>query len=1063
MNQILGWFARNGVAANLLMGLIVVFGWLSLGSLRQEVVPQVPSNLISVTVPYPGAAPAEVETAICSRVEEHVEDVSTVERVRAVAVEGLCTVTIEIVHGTDLRAALDEVKSQVDAIDSFPEDAERPVVQEVELRLQLLDVVISGGADELTLRRLGETVRDGIAALPGVSRVQLDAVRPYEIAVEVSEQALRRHGLTFDQVAQAIRRSSLDLSGGSVRTEGGEVLLRTRGQAYDRQQFEELVLLTRADGTRLLLGEVATVIDRFAESGPKARFDGQAAVVVRVFRVGDQRDDLISAGVRGYVEEMRSRLPEGIHITLWQDDTVLLRDRLGTLMSNGGQGLLLVLLVLALFLRPRLAFWVALGIPITFLGTLGLLPALGQSINMVSLLAFVVVLGMVVDDAIVVGENIHRHRQMAKSGVDAAVDGVREVAGPVIFSTLTTMAAFAPLLSLPGPIGIVMRAYPVIVLTALTVSLVESLLVLPNHLAYTERRSVTAEDELTGPWNRFQTTLTSWVDGAERKLYQPTLRWALDRRWTAIAIAVALLLISFGYVGGGHLGFSPLPPVEADNLVAFLAMPQGTTEEVTGAILARLEASARELESELSEEGEPAFLHVLTTIGAQPFRAKQTASSVGVAASVAAPHLGEVNVELAPAAERRLSANELLTRWRQRTGQIPDAVELSFNADVFSTGKPIDVQLAGSDLGQLRSAADAVKAALGEFQGVFDVTDSLRTGKQEIRIAVTEEAEALGLSLEDVARQVRQAFYGEEAQRIQRQREEVKVMVRYPEDERRSLANLESMRIRRPDGGEVPFSVVAQLEFGRDLARIEHTDGKRTVNVTAAVDRRQANANLVLAELRREVLPGILADHPGLSYSFEGQQRQQRQSAGGLGRSFLLALFAIYALLAIPFRSYTRPFVIMSAIPFGIIGAFGGHALMGRDLTVNSIIGIVALSGVVVNDSLVLVDFVHRLHRAGTPLREAICEAGSRRFRPILLTSLTTFVGLTPLLLEKSEQAQLVIPMAISLAFGVLFATAIVLVLVPVMYEIFEAGRAGSRHPADQGESDGEGLSPALE
>ena len=1050
-NWILTWFAHNRVAANLLMALIVVVGLLSLGRLQQEVVPQVPSNLISVTVPYPGAAPEEVETAVCNRIEERVQDVTSVERVRSVAAENLCTVTIEAVHGADLRAALDDVKTRVDSIDSFPEDVEKPIVQEVELRLQLLDVVISGPADELTLRRLGEQVRDEIAALPGITRVNLGSVRPYEIAIEVSEETLRRHRLTFDQIAQSIRRSSLDLSGGTINTEGGDILLRTHGQAYRQREFEDLVLLTRPDGTRLLLGEVATVIDRFAETGSTARFDGLPAVVVQVFRVGEQRDTKISARVRAYLEEARTRLPDGIQLTVWQDDTSLLEDRLGTLLRNGASGLVLVLLVLALFLRLRLALWVAIGIPVAFLGTLGLLPSLGQSINMVSLLAFIVVLGMVVDDAIIVGENIHRHHEMGKGGVEAAVAGVQEVAVPVTFAALTTIAAFAPLLNLPGPVGIVMRAYPVIVIATLAVSLIESLLILPSHLTHLRPR-LTASDlgntrqnvtqRLRDAWGRCQDALDSSLEWIDQNVYQRLLRRAIAWRYSAVATAVAALLLSLGYVASGHLRFSPLPPVEADNLVAFLVMPQGTPADVTAETLDRLEMSARELERELTDAGGLPFRHILTSIGDQPFRARQTSSAVGVATNLAAPHLGEVTIELAPADQRTSATHEMLSRWRQLTGQIPDAVELSFNADLFSTGAPIDIQLAARSLEELHAATAEVKAALGRYPGVSDVTDSIRIGKQEIRISITPEAESLGLNLGDLARQVRQAFYGEEAQRIQRGRDEVRVMVRYPEQERSSLANLEAMRIRTPDGDEVPFGVVARLEPGRGLAAIEHTDGKRTIKITADVDRRRTSSSLILADLELELMPKILADYPGLSYSIEGQQKQQRESTSGVLQGFLLALFAIYALLAIPFRSYLLPLVIMSAIPFGMIGAFAGHALMGRDLTVNSLIGIVALSGVVVNDSLVLVDFIHRLKRGGIPLRQAIYQAGARRFRPIVLTSLTTFAGLTPLLLERSEQAQLVIPMAISLAFGVLFASVIVLLLVPVSYCILEDVRA---------------------
>ena len=1033
MNALVAWFARNSVASNLLMVLIVVAGLTSAVSLRKEVFPEISPDVVTVTVPYLGAAPEEVEKGVCTRIEEQVQDLEAVKKVTSVAVEGRCAVTVELIAGSDVRDALDDVKNRVDAIETFPEETEKPLIQEVDLKRQVISIALSGETDERTLKRLGEQVRDEVSNLPGITQVELVATRPYEVSIEVSEDSLRRHGLSFDQVALAVRRGSLDLPGGSVKTRGGEILLRTEGQAYESLEFERLVLLTRPDGTRLTLGEVARVVDGFADTDQRARFDGETAVVVKVYRVGEQDVTEVADTVKEYVVAMAPSLPEGITMTTWQDDTEVLRSRLDTLYRNGRAGLLLVLLVLALFLRLRLAIWVSVGIMVSFAGSLWLIPHFGLTINVVSLFAFIVVLGIVVDDAIVVGENIYRHHEMGKEGLRAAIDGAREVAVPVLFSILTTLAAFAPLVMVSGTTGKVMRVIPLVVIATLVFSLIESLLVLPTHLSHLHHR----RQKVWAPWGWIKGKVSGGLDFLITRLYRPFLARALEYRYTTLAVAVGLLVISLGFVAGGRLKFSFFPKIPANNVVAFLTMPQGTPVESTAAALARVEGSARELERQIAAEGETGvFRHIMTTVGEQPFQGGQ--SRINYSPTFASGNLGEINIELSPAEERSIDAQEVLNRWRELTGDIPDAVELSFNSALFSSGEAINIQLAGPELETLREAAARLQESLTQYPGVFDVTDSFRTGKQEIELEITPQAEALGLSLADLGRQVRQAFYGEEAQRIQRGRDDVRVMVRYPEEDRRTLESLERMRIRTPSGDEVPFSAVGRTTLGRGFSTIERTDRNRTVNVTADVDTEVANANEVLADIEATVLPELLADYRGLSYSLAGEQEQQRETMGGLFQSFFIALFVIYALLAVPFRSYLQPIIVMSAIPFGVIGAFWGHMLLGKDLTMLSVFGIVALTGVVVNDSLVLVDFVNRSYRSGTPLHQAIGQAGEERVRPILLTSLTTFAGLTPLLLEKSLQAQFLIPMAISLAFGVLFATGIILILVPVGYYIIE-------------------------
>ena len=1049
MKGLVAWFASNGVVANLLMVMILVGGALSLPEIRKEVFPEFSTDLISVSVVYPGAAPEEVEEGICIRIEESVQSLAGVKRITSTASEGMGIVNVEILEGTDARELLDDVKGRVDAISTFPEEAEQPVIQEFIVRNQVINIAVSGPADERTLKRVAEQVRDEVVSLPGITQAELSSARPYEVSIEVSEEALLRHGLSFDQVAQAVRRSSLDLPGGSVRTEAGEILLRTKSQAYVGEEFRQLTLLSRPDGTRVLLGDVAQVVDGFAETDQVARFDGQPAILVQVFRVGRQSALEIAAAVREYVKQKQLQLPEGLTLTTWKDDSRILRSRLDLLIKNGLAGLALVVLTLTLFLRVGLAFWVSLGIPISFMGCLLALPHLDVSINLISLFAFIVVLGIVVDDAIVVGENIFSQYEQGKPKLRAVIDGTHEVMIPVFFAVATTVAAFSPLLMIEGTTGKIMRVIPLVVLPTLVFSLVESLLILPHHLSHLRRSKRLRKRGLSGLWNRFQDLISRQLKRFVKRVYEPLLSAAVEWRYLTAALGVSTLVLVVGLILGGRIKFNFFPPVEADNVMAFLTMPQGTPAEVTARAMRKVERAASLLREDLdsSSQGDGSasiFRHVLTSVGEQPTRVLQNRQSGNVSRFTGA-HLGEVNIELAPSEERPrapdgtlISSTEIANRWRELTGTIPDAVELSYSASIFAAGAPINVQFSGPDLDHLQEAARRLKLKLNEYAGVYDIADSFRAGKQEIQLKIHPAAESLGLTQADLARQIRQAFYGEEVQRIQRGRDEVKIMVRYPSDRRRSLGQMEGMRIRTPAGGEVPFSVVADSELSRGFAAIRRVDRNRSVSVTAEVDTQQANSNEILAELERDYLPSLLRQFPGLTYSLEGEQEQQKETVSGLMEGFGMALAAIFALLAIPLRSYFQPLLIMSAIPFGLVGAFLGHKILGMDLSILSIFGIVALAGVVVNDSLILVDFVNRQRRAGVPLRESILKAGSARFRPIFLTSVTTFAGLTPLLLETSLQAQFLIPMAVSLAFGVVFASPVILLLVPCTYMILE-------------------------
>jgi multidrug efflux pump subunit AcrB len=1037
VNGIIAWFAHNHVAANLLMGLMIVGGLFALPNIQQRSFPDINIDVVTVNVPYLGAAPEEVEEGVCIRVEEEIQGINGIERISSTAAEGACSVGAELIPGYEVERALSEIKNAVDAITTFPEETEKPIVSHFMMKRNAIQIALSGDVDERTLKTYGQRIRDDIAALPGVTQVDLSNARNYELSIEVAEETLRRHRLTFEQVLEAVRKSSLDMPGGSIKTRRGEILLRTKGQAYTGQDFESIVVLTRPDGTRLQLGEIANVVDGFEEEPRLSRFDGETAVLIQVFRVGDQKVlDLVET-VKAYVEQTRSQLPEGITLTVWRDDSRSLRDRLDILARNGRSGFILVFVILSCFLRLRLALWVSIGVPLSFLGALALFPALELSIDVISLFAFILVLGLLVDDAIVVGENVHSHQERAEDPLQSAIHGTQEVAVPVIFGVLTTVAAFIPLITAPGALGQVFSGIGIVVVCCLFFSLAESQLVLPSHLGHVRIGNKRA-DPPHGPvrerWKRIQAAMSSSLTRLAQRGYQPALERALEWRYATIAVGVVLLMWTIAVVATGGLRLSFFPPVEGDYISASVTMPLGTPMEVTSSAIRELETSARRVAEELAvefpQDDEPLIKHFLASVGGQPSRSRSASGR----SSSAQSHLGEVQLELHGADGRPISAGEISRRWRDGTPTILGAEEITFVSSIFSAGEAIKLRLQSADVDDLQIAAEALKTKLAEYPGVVDITDSFREGKEEIKLSILPSAEMLGLNLDDLARQVRQAFYGEEAQRIQRDREDIRVMVRYPKSQRGSIGDLENMRIRTPAGGEVPFYTVARAELGRGFASIKRSDRQRVIDVSADIELAVANANAIMADLRSNFLPQLIADHPGLRYRLGGQQREQGKMVRGLIRGYGLALILIYALLAIPLRSYAQPLIIMTAIPFGLIGAIGGHLLMGIGLSMMSVMGVVALSGVVVNSSLVLVHHLNEQRKRGSSAATAARTAGVARFRPIILTSITTFAGLTPLLLEESVSAQFLIPMAVSLAFGVAFASTVTLFMVPSLY-----------------------------
>ncbi len=1058
MKAAIAWFAENHVASNLLMALLVVGGLMTLPTIGQEMVPDVDLDIVTVSVAYPGASPEEVEQAIAIRVEEALDGMPGIKRVRSTASEGIASVVVEMQAGEDLSRRLADVRARIDAIEGFPDEAKRPVVKQAEIGRIVLSIAVAGAVDERTLKRAAEHVRDELTALPEITQAQVASVRPYEIQIEVSEEALQRFGVTFDDVAGAVRRSSVDLPGGSVRASGGEILLRAKGKATSAPAFEQIALVSRHDGTRLTVGDVARVTDGFAETDQFSSFDGESSAMVQVFQVGDEKMLDVSNAVKRYVAGADRSLPPGISLTIWMNAGDFLDDRLGSMFRNARGGFLLVLAVLAIFLRLRLALWVSLGIPIAFLGAIAVLPSLDQTINWISLLGFIVVLGIVVDDAIVVGENTYTEQHRTGKKLEGAVRGATGIAVPVVFGVATTIAAFAPMLFIPGSMGKLTAVLPTVVIACLVFSLVEAMFVLPAHLGHGRSQLDAApSNPVSRRWRALQDRVAHQLDYLIEHRYRPALEWALEWRYLTIALACSMLLVSTGLLAGGWLRFTFQEPVEGDVISASLTMAPGTPAAATARAIERLEQAARavqaEADAERGEEGESIFSHVMVTVGEQP-SSRHAGPLPNLASTGGAAHLGEVQVEMIEPEQRFIGTDEMQRRWRERVGDIAGAEELSFNNSLISAGLPVELELRGSDLESLRLAAGDLKAQLAAYPGVFDIADSFQGGKQELQFRVLPSAEALGVSLQDVARQVRQAFHGEEAQRLQRGRDEVKVMVRYPAERRRSLGDVEAMRIRTREGDEVPFTSVAAAELGRGFAAIRRVDRRRVVTVSADVDVAVANANEIVADLEERVLPELLAGYPGVRHSFEGEQAEQRMFMSAMLRGQVIAFLVIYALLAVPLRSYVQPLIIMSAIPFGLIGGIAGHMLLGYDFSMYSIIGFVALSGVVVNASLVLVDHVNHLRSQGARLAEAVRDAGRARLRAILLTSLTTFAGLTPMMLEQSLSARFMIPMAIALAFGVIFASLITLFFVPCAHLVVEdlslllSGRLDTRAPA---------------
>lgn len=1040
----ISWFARNGIAANLLMFAIIAAGLYTLmtGKIPLEVFPDMPPQYISVSVPYPGSTPEETEETIVLKIEEAIQQVAGIKHINSNASSGSGNVFIEVEKGRDVRRVMEDVKIRVDAIPNFPALAERPVIQVDDSFHSVITVILSADMAERELRRLGEQVRDEIAGLPGITHADLAGVRPYEISVEVPEETLRKHNLNLERVSRAIRESAIDLPAGVVQTEAGDVAIRTRGRAYTGDDFARVVVSQRPDGSKLTLGEIAKIEDGFHENPLIARLNGKRCVLINVTREEGQNSIHIADEVKKYIATQRQRLPDGVHLEYWNDRSKIVKGRIELLLQNARSSLILVLLCVGMFLRLEAVIWVALGMAVSFLGAFALMPHLGITINIASLFGFILVLGIVVDDAIVISEHVDTLRRQGMKPLVAAIEGTKQMAVPITFGVLTTIIAFLPMAFDDTHMGVMFKPIAIVFISVMLIALVETKLILPSHLAHPLPFISTTADVLE-PVHRLSARCLGWF---VHRIYVPSLAVCVQHRYVVLAACFGGLAVLGGFLFSGRILWVNFPRVPSERIEARLTMLDGTPFEITDEHIERIYQIAEQMRKEyVGPDGRPVIRSIISTTGAS--RVAYGYSGGGGGAS----HIGEVTIETYGPEERSLKVNtvDMANDWRKRIGSIVGAEELNFRAEIMRGGDPIDVQLTGTNPSELLALSTQIKEHLSQYPGVFDVSDSLDEGRNEIQLRLKPEARQYGVTVNDLASQVRQAFYGDEVQRIQRGRNEVKVMLRYPKEDRRNLATLETMRVRVGENLEMPFAQVAEIKVGKSFTSIKRVDRQRALNITADIDKKTTDADAIRDSLQK-YLEKLFASHPHVKWSFEGEARMERESAGRQWLSAVIIILGLYSFVAIPFRSYVQPLIVILVIPFGIVGAIMGHLFHNMPVSLMSMFGILAVSGVIVNDTLVLVDRINHLRDETGDMKLAVMGGGSSRFRAIFLTQITTFFGLVPLMFDgtwlagalpfffsqgaQSTHAQFLTPVSVAMGYGSLFATVITLYLVPLCY-----------------------------
>lgn len=1044
------WSVNHEVSVNLMMLFVLIAGGFTAYSMKREVFPQFSLDMIDIGVRYPGASPEETEEAVCIKIEEQLKSVEGVKNMYSTAIESYGDVFLELAPGIDINEKLDEIKNKIDQIDSFPEEVKDPVITEIKSNDPAIWLAVYGDVNEKVLRDTADKIRDDLVEEEEISLADLTGVREYEISIELSEESLRQYGLSFDMVAAAVKTGTVDLPGGKIKTRGGEFLVRSKGKRYTGDEFARIPVITREDGTIIRLGDIARIRDGFEDRDLKARFNGKPAAMIIVRRTENQDNIKISNAVKAYIEKHREEMPRGVSLGYWLNVADLVQDRIDLLLKNGAQGIVLVFIVLALFLNLKLAFWVSTGIPISFMGAFLVLSYFDASLNMLSMFAFIMTLGILVDDAIIIGENVYTHSEMGKPSKQAVIEGVAQVGGPVVMAVATTMVAFAPIMNIAGVIGKFIAIMPQAVICILAFSLVEAFIILPAHLHSALKPSIKAN-------SLFYKVLFFWLEWLKKdlgdahdwlrkktenalmfviyKIYTPLLRYCVKNRYFALAAGVGVLIVSIGVLAGGHVPFLLFGKTDSNWMISEIIYPLGTPFDVTEKTVKQIENGAFKLNDYFRDRvmnGEDLILNTFSQVGIIPHRDWKPGVHGG--------HCGEAWIEIQPSDMRPgIPAPEVIAKWREFAGDVLGLEQLTFsNVQGGPAGNPIEIQLAGDDLGQLQRAADDLKGEIAKYPGTYDITDNFRPGKMEIQLRVREGAKPLGITMADIATQIRQAYFGDEALTIQRGRHDIKVMVRYSKAERESEASIDELRIRTADGRQIPLNQVADLEIQRGYSNIQRVNRKRTITVISDINENVANAQDIIKDLRGDYLEDLLARYPGVTYDLEGQAKRSQEMMESLGKGFGIAAMIMFMLLASQFRSYFQPVIIMAAIPFGLVGSVAGHYLMGLPLTMFSIFGIVALSGIVVNDSLILIDFINAKARKKTKLLDAVIESGQNRFRPVLLTSITTIAGLLPLLLETSFQAQFLIPMAVSISFGLMAATILTLLFVPAIYVTLE-------------------------
>ena len=1008
----LSWMAGNSVAANVLMLILLAGGLISALNIRQEVFPEFSTDTVSISVSYPGASPEEIEKGVILPVEEAVEGLEGIDSIRSTASEGFGTVRVEALESTDIVRLWQEIETEVNRIDTFPDDAEEPQARIMDRKREVVNYVLYGSEDETVLTDTAERIKDAFLESEHITQVGFSGVNQREIRIEIPKRNLRKYGLTLEETASKIRNASTDVGAGNLETAGGDILVRVKDLKEKADQYRNLAVITETGGGRVTLGELGTVSEGFEDRGAKASFNGRKSLMIDIYRVGSQTPGQVAKAAEETVRRLNSELPGSLEISVVRDRSEIFSQRAGLLVKNAYLGLALVFILLAVFLEIRLAFWVSLGIPISFLGAFLIFPFTGFTINMITMFAFIVTLGIVVDDAVVVGENVYFNRRRGLSFFESAVQGTKEVAMPVTFSVITNIVAFLPLFFVPGVMGKIFTFIPVVVTCVFFISLVESLFILPAHLAH--QKTSEKKGVLSFPI-RLQEAFSLKFESFVTRIYGPFARFALNNRYTVIALSIALLMAAAGYVKSGRMGMTLFPSVESDYAYANAVLPVGTSEERMQRVETVLTESARRVIDE--NGGEKLSRGIFSLVTDNEIR---------------------MRVFLTPAGERPLSTAAFSGLWREYTGNISGLESISFESDRGGpgAGKGLTVRLSHPDKDVLEKAGSELADRLAEYDGVSDVDDGSAKGKRQIDLSILPAGKRMGLTSREIGRQVRNAIYGVEALSFLRRSNEIEVVVSLTQEERRHEATLENLILNAPQG-EILLRDAASISYSRAFTSINREEGRRVVSVTANVTPRP-KAEIVMNQLRQTLMPEFARIYPSLTFSFEGRQAEIRDSVASLVKGLGFALLVIYSLLSIPFRSYLQPLIIMCAIPFGIIGAMAGHLIMGYSLSVMSLFGVVALSGVVVNDSLVLINLTNTKVRQGEPVAQAVRYAAMQRFRPILLTTLTTFGGLMPMILETSRQARFLIPMAISLGFGILFATFITLVMVPCFYLLLE-------------------------